>query len=75
MDRSLDARRYDEMGLEQIGDLVEEMRSIPVGQLRCNDCGEMVTVNGRYMDILISRGISSIGNCSACREKKRERGQ
>lgn len=53
-------------------DLIKEIEMAPVGKLRCESCDEMVPVNGAYMDLLIRRGVSTIGKCSKCRAKDKK---
>ena len=47
----------------------EHMRDNGVGEMRCRKCGASAAVNGKFMDILISRGISELSHCSKCRDQ------
>ena len=50
--------------------LAEEVSSARMGRIRCRACGEMVGINGAFMDVLVMRGISSIEKCARCQSKK-----
>ena len=54
--------------LNRIQDEMDELRKdVGIGEMRCRKCGASVRVNGKFMDILISRGISQLDDCSKCR--------
>lgn len=65
---SLNVMDHPEMP-EWINDMAKEIHSVPLGQIRCRGCNEMVPINGKFLDILVMRGVSSIERCTICRGK------